>query len=743
MSKNIAVTLSLQNMLSEQIKPAVFSLETAKKATETAKGQLENYKTSLANAQENLKSHKESVESLKSSIIGQNEEYQNAKKRIDTLKNANKELDTQIANHSVHMTELAKTYGNNSEEYKNANVELKSLRQEHKNNEVAIKEQSTSLKELEKELINNSSVIKEAAVREESLKKAVESANNNVTTQQKEIGRLGSELKKINSDVEKSKKKFIDWGKSVGKSIDGAVKSALKWGSATIVGLGTVGFKKGLDTSINLEAYRTMLETATKDFEKTNKLMKNAEKLSISTPFDPEEVIQATATLESFGIDSEKWLSKIADAAGATNTTMEQATGAVKDALTKGEFRAFENLGVSKDMVIEAANKKFGAGKVFDKKGKVVNDEKFKIVLEEIMVSKFDGGADKLSKTIKGLWSTITGSINMGLAKILGMENGLIKTGSILDTLKNKMKQVTDLLNSWSDDGTLDTVAKNVNETFISIIEWVKKAYSFIKENKSTILAVVKFAGVFYIVVKAVLALKTAFAAIQIAITGVSMGITLLSNPVGWVVAAVIGFVYILYQLYQNCETVRNAVNYLWECWKGYATFMFEVGKDILSALLTPLQKLEEYLPDWAVKIIECFFPIINIIKGLGKVFDWINEKFFKEDMSKKIDVVAEQKENIEKNIEVATKITPQKIETPKIKSSKKAFEEHLDLPENKGLNYKKANAINNAKVTNTKNINSTNNIYLQGDVYGYSDFKEKVAGVLVDISKKNMANVT
>lgn len=737
MSKTIGVILSLKNALSEQIKPAIASLKEAEKQSEQAKEQLEVYKQAVEQAKANIAQYVTELENLKKSVVEQNREYQRAKANIDSLKNSNIELQNEITKQAMELDRLGQEYGSNSKEYKNAAKQLQALRQQHRNNNTSIKEQTENLNRLEETIIQNSDAVNDMKAQEKALKEALEQAENSVSEQRKEILKLGNSFRQIEKEVEESKKTFKEWGKTVGSSIDGAVKSALKWGASIIGltgGLGAGGaIKMGMETSINLEAYRTMLETATKDFEKTNKLMENAELLSISTPFSPEEVIQATATLESYGIDSEKWLAMIADAAGATNTTMEQATEAVKDILSKNEFQSMENLGVSKEMIIEAAEKKYGKNKVFNKQGQVKDQEKLQIVLEEIMVSKFDGGAEKLSQTVKGLWSTITGSVNMGLAKILGMENGLIKTGSILDIIKQKMTLLRDILIKWEEDGTLDDLAKEFTIVFTEIANSVISTYNFIKENHEVIIALTKFLGIIYILTKGVFALKAAFEAYQIAVTALSnigflvtiftklklaiasFNLMLASTPVGWVTAAIGAIAFALYMLIFEFDKVKSFVGSLWDSLKSFA----------------------DNMPWWASIIVGAFMPVITIIKGLGKVWEWAKSLFSDEDIEKNIEVTEKTKKDIQE-------LAKPQVEN-KIPSQNKVFEESfakVEAPQS--LNSVKSNAITRATINNPRPaVTNSNNIYIQGDIYGYDEFKEKVAGVIVDISKNNMANVT
>lgn len=733
MSKTIGVILSLKNSLSEQIKPAIVSLKQAKEQVLANESQLELLKTAVNQAKANISGYEKELEKLTQTTIEQNDQYKMAKSQIDSLKNSNKQLQDEIVKQSMELQNLGQTYGANSEQYINAARTLDAIRRQYKNNNIAIKEQSNNLEELKLNIIENSDAVKTFKSKETVLKEALEQAKDSVRKQEKEILTLGKTLKKTGQDVEKSKKKFKEWANSVGKSIDSAVKSAIKWGTATASLVGGVAVKKGLETSINLESYRTMLQTATKDFKKTTELMKQAEKLSISTPFDPEEVIQATATLESYNLRSEQWLSKIADAAGATNRTMEQATEAVKNILVKNEFESMENFGITKQMLIDVAEKKYGKNRVFNKKGQVKDQEKLEIVLQEIMTSKFDGGAEKLSKTVKGLWSTITGSINMGLAKILGMENGLIKSGSILDIMRQKMKLIIDIISKWEEDGTLDKITQEVSIAFTEIVTSIVKAYNFIKDNHEAIKALLELFGFIYILTKAIFAAKAAFEAYQIAVTALSsigflvplftkikfaiagVNSMLAVTPVGWVTAAIAAIAFALYMLIFEFDTVKSFVSKLWNSLVEFANGM----------------------PDWAKTIVAAFSPVVAVIKGLGKVWSWVISLFDNDD--------------IKKDIEIRNKITEETKEEVK-EESKRGIASNIPKKEevlrethekSKSLNSFKANALNNAKINNSSKAKQQyTTININGDIYSDNDLKEKLAGFFVDIATKGVTNI-
>lgn len=313
------------------------------------------------------------------------------------------------------------------------------------------------------------------------------------------------------------------------------------------------------------------------------------------------------------------------------------------------------------------------------------------------------------------------------------MENGLIKTGSILDIIKNKMQLISEVLLKWESDGTLDNLAKEFTIIFTEIANSVMSAYNFIKENHEVIIALTKFLGLIYVLTKGIFALKAAFEAYQIAVTALSnigflvtiftklklaiasFNLMLASTPAGWVTAAIGAIAFALYMLIFEFDRVKSFVGSLWESLKSFA----------------------DNMPWWASIIVGAFMPIITIIKGLGKVWEWAKSLFSDEDIEKNIEVTEKTKEDIQE-------LAKPQVEN-KIPSQNKVFEESftkIEAPQS--LNSVKSNAINRATINTPRSaVTNSNNIYIQGDIYGYDEFKEKVAGVIVDISKNNMANVT
>lgn len=134
--------------------------------------------------------------------------------------------------------------------------------------------------------------------------------------------------------------------------------------------------------------------------------------------------------------------------------------------------------------------------------------------------------------------------------------------------------------------------------------------------------------------------------------------------------------------------------------------------------------------------IVESIKLAVKALEGLGKVFNFVKDTFsffFGDDN----EVKKEIEENVKHNAEI-------EVAQTKIPTQQQVFEESFNKVEApRSLNSSKAAAIQGASINNSvPAINRTSEFHIHGDVYGYEDFKEKVSGVIVDISR-NMVNVT
>lgn len=783
-SRVINTILSLKDDMSKKMQAPLMSVRKLKQEYENNKEELKKYENTQKKASQELEKAKNKLENVKKSVLNNSQAYQIASKTINSLKSRNEEIKTSINKHESELSslqsaynsserkygdakntlnELKRQYGDNSQEvkdqerilkslegaynssksaYDNAKRSIQALKEEERANTTTIKAQNKTLEDLKETILSNSTAVKLVQRNIKRYSQAEKEAGEKARDARQKISQLSSEVAKNKKRFDDAKKTVKSWRDSAISSIDGVVKKMGQLTAVAVTATGGFALKTGLETAFNLEAYRTQLETATKDTERTTKLIRKAQELSIATPFTPEEAIQSTAKMEALGVDSEKWLKMVADMAGATNKEMEQATEALIDMLSKQEFEGIEEFGINKEMIVNKANEMFGKNKVFKKSGELRKgkDADMQVVIETIMKEKFDGGSDKLSKTIKGVWSTITGATGMALAKIFGMEDGLIKTGSMLDMLRKKLQMVADKLIEWQNDGTLDEIAQKFTETFSKVIDTVVEVYNYLKDNKETIASIIKVVGTVYVFAKALIFLSTVISAVKIVFMTLNV---LLLNPafltIAGVILAVVAVGFILYQCF---KLIVGIIKICWEKIKGFGEFM----------------------PEWAKLLLEGVKPVIAffgaLIEKVSKAWKWI-KGFFSEDEEKEVKI----NEVTEKEL-LSIDDTKKEVfnsEKDTFNNKKDAFNSEKDAFNNKkeafnngnlsasqmldsNINTSAQNLSNNITTkpqTIVKNVEPKINISINGDVYGYEDFEQKVAGVLKNIIKYNMQNVT
>ena len=717
---------------------------------ESVKEELKKYDQAQKNAVVALEKAKKASENVAKSVLKGSSVYQNAINTVKKLEERNKSISETLIKHKTSLAELQQEYsinqialksaqaslknlkaehGNNSEAVKVQEVEVKKLKEaytnsltayreakkrisdlkaEQKQNTDAIKAQKPALEKLKNEIIQNSTAVKIAEANIKKYENRMDKAQQAAKEAKSKISSLSSTLVKNKKAFEDAKKSAKEWGKSVISSIDGAIMQVAKWGTGAATAAGGFAIKTGLETSFNLEAYRSQLETATKDTQKAGKLMKMAVDFSNATPFTSQETIQATTAMEAYGVSSEKWLRRVADMAGATNKELEQATGAVIDVLTKGEYQGIEEFGIDKEQIIAKANKMFGKNRIFKKSGEIRKgrEKDVQTVLEAIMTEKFDGGADKLSKTVKGLWSTITGVTADSLAKIFGMENGIIKSGSALDLLKQKLQEIASLLTKWQQDGTLEYIAEKFTQGMYQAIEAVTKVFYYIKENWETIKLVLELATFFYLAAKTVMFLSATMTALQIIMTLLS------ANPIVLAIITIVGVIWLL------IKAIKFVIYWVAFCWKKFMEFF-------------------ESMPDWAQTILSLCFPIISLMKlfkalsdVVGKVWNKI-KTFFGSDEEKNINIV--------ENIEDPDTLTEDQLR--EIEKNPKEYFRKISTTSTFPTTPKNSTNLKNSREITNLPPNIT--IKVEGDVYGYEEFKERVMSAFAEVVKYNMQNVT
>lgn len=275
---------------------------------------------------------------------------------------------------------------------------------------------------------------------------------------------------------------------SISKSVKNLTKTVAGV-AATYVSakaLADVG-KSALESASGLEGYRSTLNVVLKDQQKAAKMMAWAVEFANKTPFETDSVVEATVRLQSYGIEAQKVMTQIGDMAGVMNKDLMQAVEAVADAQT-GELERLKEFGITKAMITAKGAELYKNQTIVNKKGQIVDQQKFNDALFALMEDRFKGGMEIQAKSYKGLMSTISGVWKTGLAQMAGISGtGEIIEGSAFDAAKEGLGWVSDKMQSLSKSGTFEKIGKKIGSTVQTGIKYGKKVLDVAKRIKDSV----------------------------------------------------------------------------------------------------------------------------------------------------------------------------------------------------------------------------------------------------------------
>jgi tape measure domain-containing protein len=201
-------------------------------------------------------------------------------------------------------------------------------------------------------------------------------------------------------------------------------KRAMLGVGAAVVGIGVAAVKSAADIEMLETQFEVMLGSATK----ARDMMEDLNKFSLVTPFEPKQLAKATQVLLNFGVASNdimKTLQMLGDVSGGNTEKFASL------ALVFGQIQSTGRL-MGQDLLqlinagfnpLQVISKKTGKSVAVLKeemsKGKISADD----VTEAFKLATSEGGMffqsmQKGSKTLKGVFSTVKGAIDLALAAI-------------------------------------------------------------------------------------------------------------------------------------------------------------------------------------------------------------------------------------------------------------------------------------------------------------------------------------
>lgn len=376
----------------------------------------------------------------------------------------------------------------------------------------------------------------------------------------KQIGRANNKLKSFGADARDVGQKL-----TVGLSVPIAAAGV-----------------KALASAAKFEKLQTQLNVLTGSAEKGTQAFKQLVKFSAGTPFQLDELVQANNTLMGFGVsadDAFKHLQNIGDIAAVSGGDLQGISVAFGQVAAAGRLMGQDLLQLINNGVpiIDMLSQSMGVAKSEIKDMVSEGAVTFPVLIKAFQDAtgeggKFSGGMQQLSGTLGGVFSTLKDNINIAFAEI---------GKSIVES--------TDLV--------------EVTKGIIESIQNATTAFKNLSPNTKKLIIVIT--GLAAAIGPVLLALGS----LPAILSTVGAAFTLLTGPVGLIIAGLTAIGVIIYKNWGQIEPVLvdiyNSFVDLYNSSKvlrGYIGGLKGVFKSVFTAIKGYIQS------------------VLNIFLGLGKV---------------------------------------------------------------------------------------------------------------------------
>lgn len=454
-------------------------------------------------------------------------------------------------------------------------------------------------------------------------------ANKNVNILLRLQDKFTKPLQGTTKQIKAQKAQINAATKAINKYADKANK-AFKRITAVSAGvtaaLGAAAIKTGFSEALDLEGYRMQLETATKDTKKASEIMQYAINLANKTPFEGGELVEGAAKFEAMGMSAKKWLTYAGDMAAATNKSFDQSVEALIDAQA-GELERLKEFGITKAMILEKGEKMFAGVQIANNNGQIVNQEKFNEAMLALMEDKFAGGMEKQAKTVRGMWSTVTGVTKNALANILGMQNdGTVKAGSFLDLIRDKVGSLAEAFQRAQADGTIDAIGEKVAkaaEIAGKAMEGIGNAIKWVYGNANWLIPVL--AGVvggfaaFNILPTIITLVTTLIGVVRgVAVAGGILNAVMMANPIILIAGLIAILIAAGVALWKNWDAVKAKAQALWTKIKDVFGKIRDTIVGAFDAVKQKIAPVINWIQDKIDMIKSGFDTVKNALSSLG-----------------------------------------------------------------------------------------------------------------------------
>ena len=194
--------------------------------------------------------------------------------------------------------------------------------------------------------------------------------------------------------------------------------------AAAVAGAGLLALTKNIiQTGMQFEKFGIQLGVLYRSAEKGQQKFEWIKRFAATTPYELEQVVDATVKLKATGLDAEVVLRDLGDLASAAQKPLQQVVMAVSNIAS-----GLKGLGMKQLRLLNISNKMMQEqGVIFDAQGSIVNTSLDAILsLQRIIKQRFSGMMIEQSKTmagvitnIKDVWTQVKNFIADGINPII------------------------------------------------------------------------------------------------------------------------------------------------------------------------------------------------------------------------------------------------------------------------------------------------------------------------------------
>ncbi len=417
------------------------------------------------------------------------------------------------------------------------------------------------------------------------------------------IDRISSPVRQMSRQFKKNLAEISKSAKKLGQDITALGKNISLKVTAPLSALGFIAVK----TAASFEDYGSTLKTITGSQEAAKKAFDDLLEFTSTTPFQLDEVIGGFIKLKSRGLDpSQKALKSYGNTASAMGMSLDQMIEAIADAST-GEFERLKEFGITASSQGNKVAFTFqGTTTVIKKSSKEI--QKYLLQIGDL---NFDGAMLEKMKNMNGVFSNLKDTVTQSL-NILGLT--IIKNLDLKNVIKNLSTKIIELT-KWF---------KKLSKPMQKFIIWGGLILTVLGPALIVLgQMIVSFLAIAWLVPKVTLAIATFVTLIKTAVIPAlirmiivikSLGIALLTTPIGWFILAV--------------TAIAGAAFLVWKNWDKFKKFFLDMWVKIKNVVKSTINSL--------MPIIDKFTGAIDsIVGGVKRVGNFVFGENDKQNNSK------------------------------------------------------------------------------------------------------------